>query len=39
MLAPDLLSPEFETDPNPLLAEMVESYPVFYHDAMQSYVL
>ena len=39
MRAPDLLSPEFETDPNPLLAEMVENYPVFYHEAMQSYVL
>ena len=39
MRAPDVLSPEFETDPNPLLAEMVENYPVFYHEVMQSYVL
>ena len=39
MSAPDLLSPEFAIDPNPLLHEMVEDYPVIYNEAMKSYVI
>lgn len=37
--APDILSPEFETDPNSSMAIMREDHPVFFYDAMQSWVL
>jgi cytochrome P450 len=39
MTVPDVLSPEFEQDPNPLLDEMLENHPVLYHEAMQSYFI
>lgn len=37
--APDILSPEFEADPNALMAIMREEHPIFFFDAMQSWVL
>jgi cytochrome P450 len=37
--APDMLSPEFETDPNALMVVMREDHPIFFFDAMQSWVL
>jgi len=37
--APDILSPEFEADPYPLYEVMREDFPLFWHEATQSYVL
>ena len=37
--APDILSAEFAADPNPLMETMREAHPVFFHEAMQSWVI
>jgi cytochrome P450 len=37
--APDILSPEFAADPNPLMAVMREDHPVFFHKLMNSWVI
>jgi hypothetical protein len=37
--APDILSPEFAADPNPLMAVMREDHPVFFHELMNSWVI
>jgi cytochrome P450 len=37
--APDLLTPAFEHDPNPLMAIMREDHPVLWHEGMQSWIL
>lgn len=39
MTVPDILSPQFESDPYPLLAEMVEDHPVVYNEAMESFMI
>src|SRR5215471_4137235 len=39
MNPPDIFSPEFIQDPYPLYQIMRDEYPLFYHDASQSYVL
>ncbi|MGI9625088.1 MAG: cytochrome P450 [Acidimicrobiales bacterium] len=36
---PDILSPEFATDPNAVLEVMREEYPVVYNEAMQSWMI
>ena len=37
--APDLLAPEFEIDPNPMMATMREEYPVLWHGGTQPWIL
>ena len=37
--APDILSADFAADPNPLMETMREEHPVFFHEAMQSWVI
>jgi pulcherriminic acid synthase len=36
---PDILSPQFENDPNVLMAVMRDDFPVFWHEGMQTWVL
>jgi cytochrome P450 len=38
-LNPDILSPEFATDPHAVLAVMREDFPCVYHEAMDSYLI
>ena len=39
MTAPDILSPEFATDPYPFYKTMRDDFPLFHHAATQSWVL
>jgi cytochrome P450 len=39
MKYPDILSPEFEKDPYPIYEEIRKKYPLFFHEATNSYVI
>ncbi|MGI9624233.1 MAG: cytochrome P450 [Acidimicrobiales bacterium] len=39
MPAPDILSPEYASDPYPLLDELREDYPITFNEGLQSWVL
>ena len=38
-MTPDILSPEFSEDPFPVLTLMRDEHPVYYHEAMNSYMI
>ena len=39
MSYPDIMSPEYEKDPNPFLHEMLEEHPVYYHEGLGHWII
>ena len=39
MAAPDIMSPEYEADPNPILDDLRENYPITFHEGLNSWII
>lgn len=39
MNAPDIMSPEYEDDPNPILDDLRENYPITFHGGLNSWII
>ena len=37
--APDIMSPEYEADPNPILDDLRENYPITFHEGLDSWII
>ena len=39
MSGPDIMSTEYEKNPNPFLHEMLEEHPIYFHEGLDKYDL
>lgn len=39
MSAPDIMSAEYEADPNPILDDLRENYPITFHEGLNSWII
>ena len=39
MSGPDIMSPEYEKNPNPFLHEMLEEHPIYFHEGLGHWII